>query len=73
MVTWRFSNGLVLAPVGSGPEIGFAPCRAFTALMAPELREGVRTWIWDLELNQRFPKARTAPIYTFLAVEGGGS
>lgn len=73
VVTWGFANGLVWRQAAADRKAAPLLLGVRTSRMAPELREGVRTWIWDLELNRIPQKARTAPIYTFLAVEGGGS
>ncbi|MBL9172459.1 MAG: prepilin-type N-terminal cleavage/methylation domain-containing protein [Verrucomicrobiales bacterium] len=73
VVTWGFSNGLVWRQSAADNKATPLLSGVRSSRMEPEPREGVRAWIWDLELERIPQKARTAPIYTFLAVEGGGS
>ena len=73
VVTWGFSNGLVWRQSATDHKASPLLSGVRSSRMAPEPREGVRAWVWDLELDRIPQKARTAPIYTFLAVKEGAS
>lgn len=73
VVTWGFGNGIVWRQAASDRKAAPLLLGVRASRMTPEIRGPVRAWKWELELEPVPARARTVPLYTFFAVEGGGS
>jgi type II secretory pathway component PulJ len=68
-VAYVFADGAVWRQADETPPKQVLP-RVRTCAMAPEQRDGVAFWRWELELQTRKKVVRVHPLFTFEAVPG---
>ncbi|MFT4691018.1 MAG: hypothetical protein ACKVHO_16565 [Verrucomicrobiia bacterium] len=67
-VVWSHAEGQIWRQADTNSPRVTVMRDVFSSDFHPDERKHVSAWNWDLELNRARPKAKTMPLYSFIAV-----